>query len=307
MHLALAPRPSLDALDQWGIEFLLLPEEFEEFDAVDQWGIEFPFPDGEFATPARYGGRGRLQARSYVLGVRPRAISQAGAWAAILAIVIAGSALAISPSLSAGAAPPSGAPTDGQSTGGQPVVIGGADFAQIGSLPSITEPLPTILIPALEPTPGGTSPAVLEAPSFQVRPTVVPTIEDAKSYLVARLGSKAERHWGMAQSQCASLIFEEEAQWNPHATNKTSGAYGLPQAKPVSKLANWAEAKAKAAEESGDLETALLYLAWRDNPVAQAEWGVDYMIDRYGSPCAALTFRNGYWKNGVLIPGVGWY
>jgi hypothetical protein len=111
----------------------------------------------------------------------------------------------------------------------------------------------------------------------------------------------------MPQSQCASLIFEEEAQWNPHATNKTSGAYGLPQAKPASKLANWAVAKAKAAEESGDPETALLYLAWRDNPVVQAEWGVDYMIDRYGSPCAALTFRNGYWKNGVLIPGVGWY
>jgi hypothetical protein len=111
----------------------------------------------------------------------------------------------------------------------------------------------------------------------------------------------------MPQSQCASLIFEEEAQWNPHATNKTSGAYGLPQANPASKLGNWAESRAKAAEETGDPETALLYMAWRDNPVVQAEWGVDYMIDRYGSPCAALTFRNGYWKGGVLIPGAGWY
>jgi hypothetical protein len=298
MHLTVAAGPSVGALDQWGIEYLLLPEEFGEFDEVDQWGIEFPVADGEFATLARYRGRGRLHARSSVLGGRPRGISHAGAWAAILAVVIAGSALAVSPSFSAGAAPPSDAPL-----GVQPVVSGGAESAQVGSLPSITEPLPTISNPAVEPTPGAT----LSAPPFQFRPTVVPTIADGKNYLIARLGSKAERHWGMPQSQCASLIFEEEAQWNPHATNKTSGAYGLPQAKPASKLANWAEAKAKAAEESGDPETALLYLAWRDNPVVQAEWGVDYMIDRYGSPCAALTFRNGYWKNGVLIPGVGWY
>ena len=111
----------------------------------------------------------------------------------------------------------------------------------------------------------------------------------------------------MAQSQCASLIFEYEARWNPHATNKTSGAYGLPQANPASKLANWAEAKARAAETAGDPEAAWLYRAWRDNPVVQAEWGVDYMIKRYGSPCAALAFRSGYWEDGVLIPGAGWY
>jgi hypothetical protein len=101
----------------------------------------------------------------------------------------------------------------------------------------------------------------------------------------------------MSQSQCASLIFEYESRWDPHATNKTSGAYGLPQAHPASKLANWAEAKARAAEEAGDSEAAWLYRSWRDNPVVQAEWGVDYMIERYGSPCDALAFRN----------EVGWY
>jgi hypothetical protein len=139
--------------------------------------------------------------------------------------------------------------------------------------------------------------AVPEARPLQVELTAVPTIQDAKNYLVGRLGVKVDKHWGMSQSQCASLIFEYEATWDPHATNKTSGAYGLPQAKPASKLANWAEAKAKAAEAAGDPEAAWLYRAWRDNPVVQAEWGVDYMIERYGSPCAALDYRN----------GVGWY
>jgi hypothetical protein len=334
MRQTAAPWSSLDALDQWGIQFPLLPEELDGLvqptswslarvissprlsiptawpapdDALDQWGIEFPIPEGEFAALARYRRRGCLQARSSVLGGRLRRISQVGAWAAILAVVVAGSALAVHPSASAGAAPPDGAPT-----GGQSVVIGGAESAQIESLPSITEQPSTNSNPTPGPTPGATSSAeaiaikpvpnipasaVPEARPAQVGLIAIPTIQDARSYLVARLGAKVDKHWGMAQSQCASLIFEYEARWNPHATNKTSGAYGLPQAYPASKLATWAEAKARAAEAAGDSEAAWLYRAWRDNPVVQAEWGVDYMIKRYGSPCAALAFRN----------GVGWY
>jgi hypothetical protein len=358
MRQTAAPWSSLDALDQWGIQFPLLPEELDGLvrptswslarvisswrlsitrawpapdDALNQWGIEFPIPDGEFAAPARYRRRGCLQVRSSILSGRLRRISQAGAWAAILAVVVAGSAPAVNPPASAGAAPPESAPT-----GGQPVVVGAADSAQIGSLPSITEQLATISNPTLGPTPGATSnptlgptpgatsnptpgptpgatssaeaiaiepvsnipaSAVLAARPVQVWLTAVPTIQDARSYLVARLGARVDRHWGLSQSQCASLIFEYEASWDPHATNKSSGAYGLPQANPASKLANWAEAKARAAEGAGDPEATWLYRAWRDNPVVQAEWGVDYMINRYGSPCAALAFRS----------GVGWY
>jgi len=334
MRQTAAPWSSLDALDQWGIQFPLLPEELDGLvqptswslarvisswrlsiatawpapdDALNQWGIEFPIPDGKVAALARYSRRGRLQARTSVLLGRLRGMSQAGAWAAILAVVVAGSALAVNPPASAGAAPPDSAPT-----GGQPVVVGAADSAQIGSLPSITEQPSTISNPTPGPTPGATlsaeaiaiepvsnipASAVLEARPVQVWLTVVPTIQDARSYLVARLGARVDRHWGLSQSQCASLIFEYEARWDPHATNKSSGAYGLPQANPASKLANWAEAKARAAEGAGDPEATWLYRAWRDNPVVQAEWGVDYMINRYGSPCAALAFRS----------GVGWY
>lgn len=323
MRQTAAPWSSLDARDQWGIQFPLLPEELDELvqptssslaqvisswrlsiaaawpaphDALDQWGIEFQIPDGELANLARHRRRGRL-----------RGISQAGALAAILAIVVAGSALAVNPLASAGAAPPDGAPT-----GGQPVVNRGADSAlstisnaTLGPTPGATPSAETIAITPVSNIPAS---AVPEARPSQVGLIAVPTIQDARSYLVARLGAKVDRHWGIAQSQCASLIYEYEARWNPHATNKTSGAYGLPQAHPASKLANWAEAKARAADEAGDAEAAWLYRAWRDNPVVQAEWGVDYMIQRYGSPCAALAFRSGYWEdNGVFVPGVGWY
>ena len=159
----------------------------------------------------------------------------------------------------------------------------------------------------LKPVPSTPVAAVVAAPPLQAASTVLPTIQDARNYLVARLGARVDPRWGRSQSQCASLIFEYESRWDPHATNVLSGAYGLPQADPASKLANWATAMAQAADKAGDAETARLYRAWRDNPVVQAEWGVDYMIRRYGSPCGALAFRSGYWDGEVLVPGVGWY
>src|ERR1035437_2896521 len=384
MRQTAAPRSSLDAPDQWGIQFPLLPEDLAELvqptpsslaraisswrlsiptllprhgHALDQWGIEFPIAYDELAAFGDNCRGGRSQARtSAILGGRLHDNSKFGVCAAILAVVVAGSASAVPSTASAGALP----------TRTEPVLIVGADSAQIASVPSITEqpsatsnptpgptpgatlsateqpsttsnptpaPTPGATLPATEqpsttsnPTPGPTSgatlsaeplgikpvsnipaSAVLEAISLQFGSIALPTIQDARDYLVARLGASVDRHWGMSQSQCASLIFEYEARWDPHATNKSSGAYGLPQAKPASKLANWAEAKAKAAAEAGDPEAAWLYRAWRDNPGVQAEWSVDYMGSRSGSPCAALAFRSGYWEGGVLIPGVGWY
>lgn len=335
-----APRLSLDALDQWGIQFPLLHEDLAELvqptpsrlaqaicswrlsiptllpkhgDALDQWGIEFPITHDELAAfGANCRSRRSRAQTSAISGGRLRGIPRFGAYAAILAVVVAGSASAVPSTASAGALP----------TRNEPVLIVGADSAQIASLPSIIEQPPPTSNPTPRPTPGATLsaeapgikpvsntpvPAVLEAPPVQVGSIALPTIQDARDYLVARLGTKVDRHWGLSQSQCASLIFEYEAHWDPHATNKSSGAYGLPQALPASKLANWAEAKAEAAVQAGDPEAAWLYRAWRDNPVVQAQWGVDYMTGRYGSPCAALAFRSGYWEGGVLIPGAGWY
>ncbi len=57
----------------------------------------------------------------------------------------------------------------------------------------------------------------------------------------------------------------------PPATNASSGAYGLVQALPASKMAS-------AGSD------------WKTNPATQIEWGLDYMNDRYGSPCGAWKF-----------------
>nr|WTB30820.1 lytic transglycosylase domain-containing protein [Streptomyces sp. NBC_00830] len=74
-----------------------------------------------------------------------------------------------------------------------------------------------------------------------------------------------------AQFQCFSNIVSHESGWNPSATNASSGAYGLVQALPGSKMAS----------AGAD---------WKTNPTTQIKWGVDYMNSRYGSPCAAWTF-----------------
>ncbi|TGA93779.1 transglycosylase SLT domain-containing protein [Streptomyces sp. MZ04] len=81
-----------------------------------------------------------------------------------------------------------------------------------------------------------------------------------------------------AQYQAFSKIVEHESGWNHTATNSSSGAYGLVQALPGSKMAS----------AGAD---------WKTNPETQIKWGLDYMNDRYGSPAGAWDFwqANGWY------------
>ncbi len=75
---------------------------------------------------------------------------------------------------------------------------------------------------------------------------------------------------------CLSELIQRESGWDAHASNP-SGAYGLPQALPGSKMAS----------AGAD---------WRDNPATQIRWMIGY-VARYGGSCAALAFQkaNGYY------------
>jgi hypothetical protein len=74
-----------------------------------------------------------------------------------------------------------------------------------------------------------------------------------------------------SQFGCFANIIERESGWNVHASNPGSGAYGLGQALPASKMAS-------AGSD------------WRDNPATQIKWTLSYMDSRYGSPCGAWSF-----------------
>ncbi|HLU27194.1 MAG TPA: hypothetical protein VKZ65_02065 [Glycomyces sp.] len=75
--------------------------------------------------------------------------------------------------------------------------------------------------------------------------------------------------WGfdLEQFGCLNLLWNKESGWNELAENSI-GAYGIPQAYPGSKM----------SLEGDD---------WRTNPVTQINWGLGYIQDRYGTPCAA--------------------
>ena len=78
----------------------------------------------------------------------------------------------------------------------------------------------------------------------------------------------ADRGWGSGQFACLQSLWNRESGWNYRASNPSSGAYGIPQALPGGKMA------AAGAD-------------WRTNPVTQMKWGLDYIADRYGTPCGA--------------------
>lgn len=82
--------------------------------------------------------------------------------------------------------------------------------------------------------------------------------------------------WSNNDFQCLVKLWEKESKWNPKAKNKKSGAYGIPQALPGSKMAS----------EGSD---------WQTNYKTQIRWGLKYIKQRYGTPTAAW---NSFLKKG---------
>jgi hypothetical protein len=91
------------------------------------------------------------------------------------------------------------------------------------------------------------------------------------SYSVAQIQAMARQMVPSDQFQCFSNIVDHESSWNYQAVNASSGAYGLFQALPGSKMSSVAD-------------------DWRTNPATQIKWGLNYMDGRYGSPCEAWGF-----------------
>ena len=95
---------------------------------------------------------------------------------------------------------------------------------------------------------------------------------------IAKQILKNKYGYGNDQYQCFNNIIIRESNWDINATNPSSGAYGIPQSLPGTKMAS-----------IGD--------DWRTNPATQITWGIEYMKDRYGSPCSAWGFKSSH----------GWY
>jgi hypothetical protein len=75
--------------------------------------------------------------------------------------------------------------------------------------------------------------------------------------------------WGQGQWGCLDQLWQQESGWSITASNP-SGAYGIPQALPGSKMAS-------AGPD------------WQTDATTQIKWGLGYIQSKYGSPCGAWS------------------
>lgn len=111
--------------------------------------------------------------------------------------------------------------------------------------------------------PGGGSNGFAPPPGMNVDPAA------AQAYASSRLAAFG---WGQDQMGCLIKLWNHESGWRADAYNTSSGAYGIPQAWPASKMSS-------AGPD------------WMTNQNTQVDWGLDYINRSYHSPCAAWSFE----------------
>ena len=92
------------------------------------------------------------------------------------------------------------------------------------------------------------------------------TPEGAKA--TARDMAASKYGWGGDQFSCLESLWNKESGWNYQAYNASSGATGIPQSLPGSKMATFGA-------------------DWQTNATTQIAWGLDYISRAYGTPCSA--------------------
>lgn len=97
-------------------------------------------------------------------------------------------------------------------------------------------------------------------------------IESAREPIGAKRFAKelmaTEYGWDEEQYTCLNRLWTKESHWNYQARNPRSGAHGIAQALPATKM-----------EKVGT--------DWRTNPITQIQWGLLYISERYDQPCEA--------------------
>jgi hypothetical protein len=106
-----------------------------------------------------------------------------------------------------------------------------------------------------------------QSQSSQPAPAPVTPSGSAQQIAMGMLGSYG---WSSGQFSCLVSLWNQESGWNVTASNPSSGAYGIPQALPGSKM-----------ESAGP--------DWQTDAATQIRWGLGYIKADYGSPCGAWS------------------
>jgi len=137
--------------------------------------------------------------------------------------------------------------------------------------------------------PVDTTPSLLEldgvknvdASTMALLSLAIRQVESARESHGAKLVAKAliaeKYQWGEEQYSCLNKLWTKESNWNYKARNKVSGAHGIAQALPATKM-------------------EIVGTDWRTNPVTQISWGLKYINERYDTPCKAWSkFKRSRW------------
>lgn len=138
-----------------------------------------------------------------------------------------------------------------------------------------SEPVDEVILVGTRPKPAPTVAAPSTSSSGSSAPAQTYSGGSPKAIAQDMLGSFG---WGQDQWSCLNNLWIRESNWNPRAANPYSGAYGIPQSLPGSKMAS-------------------VGADWQTNPATQIRWGLGYIKGRYGSPCGAWSHSQ----------ATGWY
>jgi hypothetical protein len=157
---------------------------------------------------------------------------------------------------------------DAERFGGEPVqevTVDGEYTIAVGRENYVVEKKPEVRL----------APASTSAASGWAPPAITPDPGSAQAYAA---GAVAARGWPSSEFDCLVALWSKESGWRVNAYNSSSGAYGIPQALPGSKMAT----------AGAD---------WETNAATQIEWGLGYVSGRYQTPCGAWAHSQ----------DVGWY
>jgi hypothetical protein len=120
------------------------------------------------------------------------------------------------------------------------------------------------------------APAPQQSPAQRAQPAPAAAASGTPQQIaISMLGSFG---WPASQFSCLDPLWSHESGWNVYASNPGSGAYGIPQALPGSRMAS-----------AGP--------NWQSDAATQIRWGLGYIKGTYGSPCAAWAHEQ----------ATGWY
>ncbi len=211
--------------------------------------------------------------------LRPRTLKSS-----LLTLAVTGPALALVAVATAGAAPASAA--------ARPAIVASTSPATgVSAAASAGQAAPSALVRDAKPLAAASPPASAATTNGAISNGGPPhghTGKPAKHrhrhrhrHLTPRQMAKSMLHnfgWRQRQFKYLNRLWNRESGWNVYAANPYSGAYGIPQAVPGSKMASAGK-------------------KWRTSARVQIRWGLRYISGRYGSP-------QGAWDHEV---NTGWY